>query len=71
MKTKRLNVTKSTLANGLQVVTESMPAVRSVSMGIWLRTGSRHEREEQNGIVHFLEHMVFKGTDKRPKPSDS
>ena len=65
MKTKRLNVTKSTLANGLQVVTESMPAVRSVSMGIWLRTGSRHEREEQNGIVHFLEHMVFKGTRNR------
>jgi predicted Zn-dependent peptidase len=65
MKIKRLNVKKSTLANGLQVVTESMPAVRSVSMGIWLRTGSRHEREDQNGIVHFLEHMVFKGTRNR------
>jgi predicted Zn-dependent peptidase len=62
MKTVKLNVKKTTLANGLQVVTESMPAVRSVSMGIWLRTGSRHEREDQNGIVHFLEHMVFKGT---------
>ena len=62
MKTKNPNVEKSTLANGLQVVTETMPAVRSVSMGVWLRTGSRHEREDQNGIVHFLEHMVFKGT---------
>jgi predicted Zn-dependent peptidase len=59
------NVKKTTLANGLQVVTESMPAVRSVSMGIWLRTGSRHERKDQNGIVHFLEHMVFKGTRNR------
>jgi predicted Zn-dependent peptidase len=65
MKMKKSNVTKSTLANRLQVVTESMPAVRSVSMGIWLRTGSRHEREDQNGIVHFLEHMVFKGTQNR------
>jgi predicted Zn-dependent peptidase len=65
MKTKKSNVTKETLANGLQVVTEPMPSVRSVSMGIWLRTGSRHEREDQNGIVHFLEHMVFKGTRNR------
>jgi predicted Zn-dependent peptidase len=56
------NVKKNALSNGLQVVTESMPAVRSVSMGVWLRTGSRHERQDQNGIVHFLEHMVFKAT---------
>ena len=65
MKTKKRNLHKNTLSNGLQVATESMPAVRSVSMGIWLRTGSRHEREDQNGIVHFLEHMVFKGTRNR------
>ncbi|HXH51522.1 MAG TPA: pitrilysin family protein [Terriglobia bacterium] len=65
MKTVKSNVRKDALANGLQVATESMPAVRSVSMGIWLRTGSRHEREDQNGIVHFLEHMVFKGTRNR------
>jgi predicted Zn-dependent peptidase len=65
MKTMKPNVKKTTLANGLKIVTESMPAVRSVSMGIWLRTGSRHERENQNGIVHFLEHMVFKGTRNR------
>ena len=65
MKTMKPNVKKTTLANGLQIVTESMAAVRSVSMGIWLRTGSRHERESQNGIVHFLEHMVFKGTRNR------
>ncbi|MEJ2007690.1 MAG: pitrilysin family protein, partial [Acidobacteriota bacterium] len=60
-----VNVKKDTLSNGLQIATEAMPAVRSVSLGIWLRTGSRHEREDQNGIVHFLEHMVFKGTRNR------
>jgi predicted Zn-dependent peptidase len=59
------NVKKDALSNGLQIVTEAMPAVRSVSLGIWLRTGSRHEREDQNGIVHFLEHMVFKATKHR------
>ncbi len=58
-------VKKDTLPNGLTVVTESMPSVRSVTLGIWLRTGSRHEPGEQNGIVHFLEHMVFKGTENR------
>ena len=64
-KTMESNIKKTTLPNGLQIVTESMPAVRSVSLGVWLRTGSRHEREDQNGIVHFLEHMVFKGTRNR------
>ena len=59
------SVNKDTLPNGLTVVTEAMPAVRSVSLGIWLRSGSRHEPGEQNGIVHFLEHMVFKGTENR------
>src|SRR5437879_12660880 len=42
-----------------------MPAVRSVSIGIWLKTGSRRETESENGISHFLEHMVFKGTKHR------
>ena len=59
------NVKKQVLSNGLTIVTEAMPAVRSVSIGIWLRTGSRHEREAENGITHFLEHMVFKGTTNR------
>jgi len=58
-------VQKVVLPSGLTIVTESMPAVRSVSIGIWLRAGSRHEREEENGISHFLEHMVFKGTKNR------
>ncbi len=59
------NVNKELLPNGLTIVTEAMPAVRSVSLGVWLRTGSRSERESENGITHFLEHMVFKGTTKR------
>jgi predicted Zn-dependent peptidase len=59
------HVKKDILSNGLTVVTEAMPAVRSVSLGVWLRTGSRSEREQENGITHFLEHMVFKGTTNR------
>jgi predicted Zn-dependent peptidase len=56
---------KTTLSNGVRVVTESIPYVRSVSLGIWADVGSRDESPEQNGISHFLEHMVFKGTKKR------
>lgn len=58
-------VKKAVLSNGLTIITEPMPAVRSVSMGIWLKTGSRHERESENGISHFIEHMLFKGTKNR------
>jgi predicted Zn-dependent peptidase len=56
---------KTTLSNGVRVVSESIPYVRSVSLGIWADVGSRDESPEQNGISHFLEHMVFKGTKKR------
>jgi predicted Zn-dependent peptidase len=59
------SIHKDVFPNGLTVITESMPAVRSVSIGIWLRSGSRHESESENGISHFLEHMVFKGTKNR------
>lgn len=59
------DVQKAVLPNSLTVLTETMPAVRSVSMGIWLRTGSRAEAEPENGLTHFLEHMVFKGTTTR------
>ena len=62
---KSRNIRKQTLPNGLTVVTESMPHVRSVSVGIWLRTGSRHENPARGGISHFIEHMVFKGTRNR------
>lgn len=53
------------LPNGLKVMTETMPGARSVSMGLWLRSGSRRETAAENGISHFIEHMVFKGTEKR------
>ena len=56
---------KTTLANGVRVITESIPAVRSVSVGVWIFTGSRDETYEESGISHFIEHMVFKGTEKR------
>jgi len=55
----------TTLPNGVRVITESMPHVRSVSVGVWIDSGSRHETPEQNGISHFIEHMLFKGTTRR------
>ncbi len=53
------------LENGVRVITETMPHVRSVSVGIWIGTGSRREASEQNGVSHFIEHMLFKGTTHR------
>ena len=54
-----------TLSNGFSIVTESMPGLQSASVGVWVNAGGRHERLEQNGIAHFLEHMAFKGTKTR------
>lgn len=59
------NVQKTRLENGLVVVSEQMPHVRSVSFGIFLRTGSRQETVEKNGLTHFIEHALFKGTRRR------
>ncbi len=56
---------KTTLNNGIRVVTEHMPDVHSVSVGFWVENGSRHEAGSLNGISHFLEHMLFKGTSRR------
>ena len=58
-------IERTILPNGLCVVTERMLNVRSVSMGIWIANGSRRETAEENGITHFVEHMVFKGTTNR------
>jgi len=58
-------IKKYTCQNGVRVILEEIPTVRSVSMGIWIGTGSRHENESNNGISHFLEHMFFKGTELR------
>ena len=60
----RDRVSKSVLANGMRVLSEPMRAVRSVSLGIWLDAGSRHEDDSDSGITHFAEHMVFKGTER-------
>lgn len=53
------------LSNGLRIVTERMEGLKSASLGLWIAAGGRHERPEQNGIAHFLEHMAFKGTKTR------
>ena len=53
------------LPNGIRLLTERMPHVRSVSIGVWLARGSRHEPQAQSGIAHFVEHMLFKGTATR------
>lgn len=53
------------LSNGFRIVTEHMPGLASTTVGIWVGAGARHEMPQQNGIAHFLEHMAFKGTDRR------
>jgi len=59
------DIESAVLANGIRVVTETMPHVRSVSVGVWVSAGSRREGADHNGISHFIEHMVFKGTQNR------
>ncbi len=59
------NIQRAVFSNGLTVLTEKMDHIRSVSMGIWIKSGSRHEDPRVNGISHFVEHMVFKGTSNR------
>ena len=58
-------IVRDVLPNGLRLLTEQMPHVRSVSIGVWLARGSRHEPQDQGGIAHFVEHMLFKGTAHR------
>ena len=59
----RVQVTK--LDNGLTVVSEEMPHLESAALGVWVKAGARHERREQHGVAHLLEHMAFKGTTRR------
>jgi predicted Zn-dependent peptidase len=59
------NIRSTVLPNGLRIYTERMENLRSVSMGVWICTGSRDEQAEENGISHFVEHMLFKGTHSR------
>src|SRR5438105_9479981 len=58
-------VRRSVLPSGLRVVTESMPGARSVTIGVWVGSGARDESDEQSGASHFLEHLLFKGTEDR------
>jgi predicted Zn-dependent peptidase len=58
-------IVRDVLDNGLRILTERMTHVRSVSIGVWLTRGSRHETADRSGIAHFVEHMLFKGTDSR------
>ncbi|MDR9484153.1 MAG: pitrilysin family protein [Sediminimonas sp.] len=60
-----MTVRIDTLSNGFRVVTERMPALESAAIGVWVLSGGRHERAEENGVAHFLEHMAFKGTARR------
>lgn len=59
------NIRRQVLPNGLKIITEQMTHIRSASIGVWLQTGSRDEDPQWNGISHFIEHMVFKGTKHR------
>ncbi len=61
---------KTTLPNGLRIVTAPMPQTRSVAVSLYVGTGSRYETAEQAGLAHFLEHLCFKGTERRPTPQE-
>ena len=56
---------KTVLENGIKVITEEIPYLKSVSIGVWVNTGSRDEKPNENGISHFIEHLLFKGTERR------
>ncbi|MDY5964968.1 MAG: pitrilysin family protein, partial [Peptostreptococcus porci] len=60
-----INIKYKTLKNGLRIVGDEVPYVHSVSLGVWINTGSRMEDESNFGIAHFIEHMLFKGTKNR------
>jgi len=62
---QQFDICKTVFGNGLVIVTEKIPQVRSVSFGVFLRSGSRHEAISQHGMTHFIEHALFKGTGKR------
>ena len=60
-----LDIRQSKLSNGMIVITDQMPSVETVSLGVWVNAGTRHETPEINGVSHLLEHMAFKGTERR------
>jgi predicted Zn-dependent peptidase len=58
------DVSKTVLSNGIKVITKTMPHLRSISMGVWVNVGGRDESSSESGMSHFIEHMIFKGTQK-------
>ena len=60
------NIVKKTLPNGVRVLVEPVTSVQSAAIGLWCRTGSSHEEDQEAGITHLIEHMLFKGTARRP-----
>src|SRR6185295_12341431 len=58
-------VEKTELANGMRILSEDIPGMASVAIGVWVESGSRYEAPSQNGLSHFLEHLFFKGTERR------
>src|SRR5262249_55960359 len=62
---RAMPVQVTTLENGLRVATDDMPGLESTAVGVWVDVGARHETREENGISHLLEHMAFKGTERR------
>ncbi|HEV8201284.1 MAG TPA: pitrilysin family protein [Candidatus Polarisedimenticolia bacterium] len=65
MSSPQSGIRRRAFPNGLILATEAMPQLRSVSLGVWMKQGSRHETAEENGISHFIEHLLFKGTETR------
>jgi predicted Zn-dependent peptidase len=59
------NVNKTVLTNGVRILTQKLPYINSVAMGVWINAGARDESSEENGLSHLIEHMIFKGTQKR------
>src|SRR5512138_2457430 len=58
-------INKTVLNNGIRIISEKIPHSYSVTIGIWVTSGSRHENREHNGVAHFIEHLLFKGTERR------
>jgi predicted Zn-dependent peptidase len=65
MKKKEAVINKTVLPNGVKIISKKMPHIRSVSMGVWVNVGARDESDQENGLSHFIEHMIFKGTARR------
>lgn len=63
-----MTLRSTVLGNGMTVITDRMEGVRSISLGLWFKVGSRDERADQAGLAHFMEHMMFKGTPSAGPP---